>query len=57
MECIVRRMLSETDGVPVKTVKSFLTKIPSVFTGGDIVQWVLREIPTEDLSVLINMFF
>lgn len=33
MEAIVERMQDETIGVPVKTVKSFMTKIPSVFTG------------------------
>lgn len=55
MELVIRRMLSETDGVPIKTVKSFLTKIPSVFTGADIVQWMQREIPTEDLVESLHL--
>ena len=34
MEKILRRMLDEANGgIPVRTVKSFITKIPSVFTG------------------------
>lgn len=52
-------MLSAEDGVPIKTVKSFLSKfvyiggmtlnwvpinfrIPSVFTGQDLVNWLLQ---------------
>jgi regulator of G-protein signaling len=34
MEQIVEKMQDEVSGVPVKTVKSFMSKIPSVFTGG-----------------------
>lgn len=33
MEAIVEKMSDEITGVPVKTVKSFMTKTPSVFTG------------------------
>ena len=33
MEAIVDRMQDEATGVPVKTVKSFMSKVPSVFTG------------------------
>ena len=33
MEQIVEKMQDEVSGVPVKTVKSFMSKIPSVFTG------------------------
>lgn len=34
MEVIVERMQDEVSGVPVRTVKSFMSKVPSVFTGG-----------------------
>jgi len=34
MESIVDKMQDETTGVPVRTVKSFMSKVPSVFTGG-----------------------
>jgi len=33
MEAIVERMQDEASGVPVRTVKSFMSKVPSVFTG------------------------
>lgn len=33
MEAIVERMQAENGGVSVRTVKSFMTKIPSVFSG------------------------
>jgi regulator of G-protein signaling len=33
MEMLIKQMLNNEDGVPIKTVKSFLSKIPSVFTG------------------------
>lgn len=33
MEKIVEQMQNEQTGVPVRTVKSFMTKIPSVFMG------------------------
>lgn len=33
MEAIVEKMSDEVTGVPVKTVKNFMTKTPSVFTG------------------------
>lgn len=33
MERIVEMMQDESTGVPVRTVKSFMSKVPSVFTG------------------------
>lgn len=33
IEEIVNRIQDETEGVPIRTVKSFMTKIPSVVTG------------------------
>ena len=33
MECIIEQMQDDPTGVPVRTVKSFMSKIPSVFTG------------------------
>ncbi len=52
MESIVRRMQGQgggdggggDDGVPVRTVKSFMTKIPHVFTGQDLIQWMLTNL-------------
>jgi regulator of G-protein signaling len=50
MEALIKQMLSPEDGVPIKTVKSFLSKIPSVFTGQDIVAWILRNVDVVDLG-------
>ncbi|XP_008282779.1 regulator of G-protein signaling 6-like [Stegastes partitus] len=48
IEEIVTRIQDETDGVPIRTVKSFMTKIPSVVTGTDIVQWLMKDLSIED---------
>ncbi|XP_053622369.1 regulator of G-protein signaling 6 [Plodia interpunctella] len=44
MEAIIEKMQDENTGVPVRTVKSFMTKIPSVFTGSDLVAWLARHL-------------
>uniref|UniRef100_A0A8D3BDD2 Regulator of G protein signaling 6 n=1 Tax=Scophthalmus maximus TaxID=52904 RepID=A0A8D3BDD2_SCOMX len=48
IEDIVTQIQDETDGVPIRTVKSFMTKIPSVVTGADIVQWLMKNLCMED---------
>ncbi|CAL8308294.1 unnamed protein product [Boreogadus saida] len=48
MEDVVARMQEEKNGIPIKTVKSFLSKIPSVILGSDIVQWMLTHLNMED---------
>ncbi|XP_037837414.1 regulator of G-protein signaling 6-like isoform X2 [Kryptolebias marmoratus] len=48
IEDIVTLIQDETEGVPIRTVKSFMTKIPSVVTGADIVQWLLKNLSIED---------
>ncbi|KAB7505560.1 hypothetical protein Anas_00293 [Armadillidium nasatum] len=48
MEQMVERMQDEESGVPVKTVKSFMSKIPSVFTGADLILWMLKNLNIED---------
>lgn len=54
MEGVINKMLSAEDGVPIKTVKSFLSKIPSVFTGQDIIAWILRHIEVADLGKICS---
>uniref|UniRef100_A0A8C1KA25 Regulator of G protein signaling 7b n=1 Tax=Cyprinus carpio TaxID=7962 RepID=A0A8C1KA25_CYPCA len=41
-------MQDEKNGIPIRTVKSFLSKIPSVFSGSDIVQWMQKNLNIED---------
>ena len=49
IESIIEMMQNtDTTGVPIRTVKSFMSKIPSVFTGADLIQWILKRIDVED---------
>ncbi|XP_029281642.1 LOW QUALITY PROTEIN: regulator of G-protein signaling 6 [Cottoperca gobio] len=48
IEDIITLIQDETEGVPIRTVKSFMTKIPSVVTGTDIVQWLMKNLVMED---------
>ncbi|GAB6032314.1 Regulator of G-protein signaling 7 [Chamberlinius hualienensis] len=48
MEGIIERMQDEQLGVPVRTVKSFMSKIPSVFTGADLTVWMIKNLDVED---------
>uniref|UniRef100_A0A803TTW4 Regulator of G protein signaling 7 n=1 Tax=Anolis carolinensis TaxID=28377 RepID=A0A803TTW4_ANOCA len=48
MEDVIARMQDEKNGIPIRTVKSFLSKIPSVFSGSDIVQWLIKNLSIED---------
>ncbi|KAK6636693.1 hypothetical protein RUM43_010355 [Polyplax serrata] len=48
MEQIVERMQDENSGVPVKTVKSFMSKIPSVFSGADLILWMTKNLDVDD---------
>uniref|UniRef100_G1P0A9 Regulator of G protein signaling 7 n=1 Tax=Myotis lucifugus TaxID=59463 RepID=G1P0A9_MYOLU len=51
MEDVIARMQDEKNGIPIRTVKSFLSKIPSVFSGSDIVQWLIKNLTIEDPAV------
>ncbi|XP_029454593.1 regulator of G-protein signaling 6 isoform X3 [Rhinatrema bivittatum] len=49
IEDIITKMQDDkAGGVPIRTVKSFLSKIPSVVTGADIVQWLMKNLNIED---------
>ncbi|XP_062432758.1 regulator of G-protein signaling 6 isoform X5 [Rhea pennata] len=54
IEDIITRMQDDkTGGVPIRTVKSFLSKIPSVVTGADIVQWLVKNLSIEDPAIYL----
>uniref|UniRef100_A0A803TW92 Regulator of G protein signaling 6 n=1 Tax=Anolis carolinensis TaxID=28377 RepID=A0A803TW92_ANOCA len=56
IEDIITRMQDDkAGGVPIRTVKSFLSKIPSVVTGADIVQWIMKNLNVEDPAEAIHM--
>ncbi|VVC87644.1 unnamed protein product [Leptidea sinapis] len=48
MEELIEKMQDENTGVPVRTVKSFISKIPSVFTGSDLIAWLNRHLNLEE---------
>ena len=50
MEKILKRMQSEENGVPVRNVKSFMNKIPSVFTGQDLISWLVTNMDFCDVN-------
>lgn len=43
MEKLIQQMQHTHNGVPVKSQKTFLTMIPAVFTGEDMIQWLRRR--------------
>ncbi|GAA6073213.1 regulator of G-protein signaling 6, partial [Tachysurus ichikawai] len=55
IESIITRIQDETDGVPIRTVKSFMSKIPSVVTGSDIVQWLMKNLSIEDPAEALHI--
>uniref|UniRef100_A0A8R1DH05 Regulator of G-protein signaling egl-10 n=1 Tax=Caenorhabditis japonica TaxID=281687 RepID=A0A8R1DH05_CAEJA len=55
MELLVNQMLDTDQGVPIKTVKSFLSKVPSVFTGQDLIGWIMKNLDMTDLSDALHL--
>nr|XP_033808513.1 regulator of G-protein signaling 6 isoform X4 [Geotrypetes seraphini] len=56
IEDIITKMQDDkAGGVPIRTVKSFLSKIPSVVTGADIVQWLMKNLNIEDPVEAIHL--
>ncbi|CAK9293378.1 unnamed protein product [Gordionus sp. m RMFG-2023] len=55
IENVVEKMQDEATGLPVKTVKNLLTKIPSVFTGADLIQWMMKNLIVEDSSEALHL--
>lgn len=55
MEGILDRMQDENTGVPVRTVKSFMSKIPSVFTGQDLISWMMRNLDVDDQAEALHL--
>lgn len=45
-------MQDEVTGVPVRTVKSLMTKIPSVFTGCDLIMWMIKNLKIDQQEAL-----
>lgn len=56
IETIIEKMQEDDKtGVPIRTVKSFMSKIPSVFTGTDLIQWMLKRLDVEDTLEALHL--
>ena len=44
----MEKMQDEKAGVQIRTVKTFMTKIPSVFTGTDLINWLISNLDVSD---------
>ncbi|KAG8178672.1 hypothetical protein JTE90_025594 [Oedothorax gibbosus] len=55
METIIESMQDENHGVPVRTVKSFMSKIPSVFTGSDLINWMMKHLQMDDQMEALHL--
>lgn len=55
MEAIVERMQAENGGVTVRTVKAFMSKIPSVFSGADLISWILKNLDVDDTAEALHL--
>jgi len=48
MEQLMDRMQDENTGIPVRTVNKFRAKVPSVFTGTDLILWIMKNVDVDD---------
>lgn len=55
MEAIVEKMQSENGGVSVRTVKAFMSKIPSVFSGADLISWIIKNMDVDDTNEALHI--
>ncbi|XP_031436231.1 regulator of G-protein signaling 6-like isoform X2 [Clupea harengus] len=56
IEDVVSRLQDEKEGgVAIRTVKSFLSKIPSVAAGSDIVQWLMKHLSIEETVEAVHL--
>jgi regulator of G-protein signaling len=55
MERIVEQMQHPVTGVPVRSLKNFLTTVPSAFTGYDLVGWLMEHLNIDDTSEAVHL--
>ena len=48
LEKVLDKMQDDKIGIPIRTVKTFMTKIPSVFTGQDLIVWLMTNMDLSD---------
>lgn len=52
---LVKLMRHPDTGVPLKAVKSFLSRIPDVFTGEDLVTWLRKTYDIDSVDEAIHL--
>ncbi|KAJ6639960.1 Regulator of G-protein signaling 7 [Pseudolycoriella hygida] len=57
MEAIIEKMQGENGGVSVRTVKAFMRNWPSVFTGSDLISWILKNLEVEDVTDALHLAY
>ena len=55
LEKILQKIQDEKSGVPIRTVKTFMTKIPSVFTGQDLISWLMTNLEFAEINEALNL--
>lgn len=55
MQKIIQQMQDEKNGVPIRTVKSFMSRIPSVFTGSELVDWIMANLGSDDRGEAVHL--
>ncbi|KAI0986961.1 hypothetical protein GJ496_007759 [Pomphorhynchus laevis] len=55
IESIVIKMMDNEIGVEIKTVSGCLSSIPSVFTGSDLIQWIIRHLNVDDTAEAMHL--
>ncbi|XP_063080340.1 regulator of G-protein signaling 6-like [Engraulis encrasicolus] len=55
IEDLMFRLQEEEGGVAIRTVKNFLSKIPCVTTGSEIVHWLMKNLCIEDTGEALHL--
>lgn len=55
MENLLARMQHSQHGVPIRNVKTFISKIPSVFSGIDLISWMLKNLDADDSQEALHL--
>ncbi|VUZ53907.1 unnamed protein product, partial [Hymenolepis diminuta] len=55
LEALVDCMVSESQGIPIRNVKNFMSVIPSVFSGSDIVLWFMVHAGADDVAEAVHL--
>ncbi|KAL7677056.1 hypothetical protein ACOME3_003303 [Neoechinorhynchus agilis] len=52
---VMNKMIDPAIGVSIKTVKYFVSSIPSVFIGSDLIQWIMKNVDVDDTAEAMHL--